>query len=622
MSDLVTLERAVYGRRPEAMAALRHVLLGLATDSVVVDQARRRGKDELTPALCTRITAAMSAALLDSGTAFGPEDFARLAVVHGAIVNAFVASGFGSADHALALLPPPPHALRNAADRQAYLRFWTLFGFDAAVDVELEQLLSGPPDLALLAYLQLLASKPIGTGIGHDRRDQLLELAPRLPPGRLPPTGDHVVLLSNAWMLCSYAEHPRKHEVKRQLNPVMRDCLSRLGATDAPPAPRRAGPSPATIVVASEIMHSNHVQYRYFGQYLRQLKERFRSVLVTDKREVDDHVRALFHEVHVFERRNDAGHLRQAAELVRSAAPDLLYMPSVGMRHWGVALANLRLAPIQVMGLGHTATSYCETMDYCIAEAGLVSGPGVWHETMVTIPDEAHVLERSPHYTPLAPEIRERPTPLRIALPSNLLKLNPRFLSFLADLQGRTRRPLQFHLFPNVSGVELIAARAIVGRLLPNANVHPIMAYNRYLERLNQCDLNLSPFPFGGMHSVIDSVRQGLPVVALEGQESHNRTDAMLLRRFAMPEWLICHDETTYAATALRLIEDDALRVAVSRQAAGCGVDARIYGDATTPLRREFADAVSWILAHHEAAKADGRRIWSPEDRAMFRPGG
>jgi hypothetical protein len=288
------------------------------------------------------------------------------------------------------------------------------------------------------------------------------------------------------------------------------------------------------------------------------------------------------------------------------------------MRHWGVALANLRHAPIQVMGLGHTATSHCETIDYCIAEAGLVSGPEVWSETMLTIPDAAHILERSPHYVPVPPEIRERPPVLRIALPSNLLKLNPRFLTLLASMRQRCGRPLEFHLFPNVGGVELAAARAFVARILPNATVHPILPYNRYLVRLGQCDLNLSPFPFGGMHSVIDSIRQGLPVIAMEGRESHNRTDAMLLRRFGMPEWTIVADEEAYVAAALRLIQDDALRVALSRQAVACDVDRLLYGDASTPLRGEFADTVAWLLAHHEAVQASGQRVWSLEDRLAF----
>ena len=77
-------------------------------------------------------------------------------------------------------------------------------------------------------------------------------------------------------------------------------------------------------------------------------------------------------------------------------------------------------------------------------------------------------------------------------------------------------------------------------------------------------------------------------------------------------------DEDEYAQKALRLIDDDAWRLGLSRQAAGCGVDGRIYGDATTPLRSELADAVEWLLQHHEAIQAAGRRIWSIDDRRGF----
>ena len=195
MSDLIGLERAVYHRRPDAVAALRELLLGVATGKFVVDRKTSEQSVELTPALCTRAAAAVATFLLDPGSAFSGEDFARLAVLHGAINNLFAASGFGSADHALALLPAPAE-LRSAADRQAYLRFWALFGLDSGVEVELRRMLAAPPDLALLTFLQLLATKPVGTLKGHAARDRLLELAPMLPAGRVPATADHIVLLA------------------------------------------------------------------------------------------------------------------------------------------------------------------------------------------------------------------------------------------------------------------------------------------------------------------------------------------------------------------------------------------------------------------------------------------
>ena len=141
------------------------------------------------------------------------------------------------------------------------------------------------------------------------------------------------------------------------------------------------------------------------------------------------------------------------------------------------------------------------------------------------------------------------------------------------------------------------------------------MAYNAYLAELNVCDLNLSPFPFGGLHSVVDSLRQGIPVVALEGLDLHARTDSMLLRRLGMPEWLITQNEDEYIAAALRVIDNDEERIALSRQALALDVDRVLFGDATTPLRSDVVDAMWWLYQNHEAIKASGRKVFRAADR-------
>jgi predicted O-linked N-acetylglucosamine transferase (SPINDLY family) len=185
----------------------------------------------------------------------------------------------------------------------------------------------------------------------------------------------------------------------------------------------------------------------------------------------------------------------------------------------------------------------------------------------------------------------------------------------LRRIREGARRPLEFHVFPNVSGLELLATRRTLARELPGARVFQTMAYNRYLERLSACDLNLSPFPFGGLHSVVDSLRQGIPVVAMEGLEPHARTDAMLLRRLGMPSWLVCADAEAYVAAALRVIDDDAQRVALSRQALALDIDRVLYGDATTRLGSEVADAVWWMYRNHESIQASAQRVYKLEDR-------
>jgi len=117
---------------------------------------------------------------------------------------------------------------------------------------------------------------------------------------------------------------------------------------------------------------------------------------------------------------------------------------------------------------------------------------------------------------------------------------------------------------------------------------------------------------------VIDSLRQGLPVVAMDCPEPHGRTDAMLLHRLGMPDWLIARNEEEYIAAALRVIEDDGLRVSLSQQALAIDVGNVMFGDATTPLRSEIVDTLWWLYENHERVQADGRKLWSLADRAAF----
>jgi hypothetical protein len=302
-------------------------------------------------------------------------------------------------------------------------------------------------------------------------------------------------------------------------------------------------------------------------------------------------------------------------ETIKSIAPDVIFWISVGMRHWGPVLANFRLAPIQLAGFGHAASTYCDTMDYYFTREGYVGDPALLSEQLILLPDSGLRFERSPFYTPLQPDIRETASPLRIALPSNLLKLNPHFIGVLRRIREKAGRPLEFHVFPNVSGLELIATRRVFDQNLPGSIVHPVMAYNPYLAALNACDLNLSPFPFGALHSVVDSLRQGIPVVAMDGLDLHERPDPMLLRRVGMPEWLIAQDEEAYIATALRIIDDDAERLALSRQALALDLDRSLFGDATTPLGSDVEEAMWWVYQNHEAIKASGGKVFRAADR-------
>jgi hypothetical protein len=616
-SALASLEIAATRNPAGAMEMLlvtvRRIAAGTSLEELATPEA-----PQPTEVLATRLAAAVSRILADPAFAFNDSVALRLAAYGRVLDHVLAISGFGSSDHILRMLGAgDTDGLRRLfqQDRQAFAKAWLLFSVDSSLPIDVRALLEAPAPLALLVAMGLISQKPILTEAGHRRREELVSLAGRLRPVPLPLSVDHLVLLSAAWMLCSYAGARDKHGIKPVLNRVLRQWAEGIGISDAALPPIRALKTRPTLLIAAEIMHSNHVQYRYFGQYLRQLRQRFRLVLLTEEAQADPHARALYDEVHAFNREGGTGYFNTLADMIKSIAPDVIFWISVGMRHWGPVLANFRLAPIQLAGFGHAASTYCDTMDYYFTREGYVGDPALLSEQVVLLPDSGLRFERSPFYTPLQPDIRESAQPLRIALPSNLLKLNPHFISVLRRIREKARRPLEFRVFPNVSGLELIATKRVFDQRLPGSVIYPVMAYNAYLAELNACDLNLSPFPFGALHSVVDSLRQGIPVVAMDGLDLHERPDPMLLRRVGMPEWLIVQNEDDYIATALRLIGNDAERVALSRQALALDLDRTLFGDATTPLGHDVVDAMWWVYQNHEANKASGRKVFRAADR-------
>ena len=616
--DLSSFEVAVYRRdRGKAFHLLFSILRGLAHQPIqdgdlpAATLAERK-------VLYTRLAAAIAALLADPETELTNTAYRQLLSLGIVTNNIFAASGFGFCDHALRCMGalPTPGQTHTFEGPQASAKFHSVYSLDSSAGLDLRGLLNKSPALSLQLFLKYLNTKPILTPNGHARREEILGLAERLQPAQLPDDIDALIQASNAFMLCSYGGHPHKHAIKSVIAASVRDWMLRKGLNDTPfPATREIRERP-TMLVASEFMLSNHVQYRYFGQWLRQLRKRFKLVLMTEDTQVDRACSNLFDEVHAFAREGSGEHLDKAVAFIKHLAPDMIFYPSVGMKHWGVALASLRLAPIQFTALGHSASTFCPEIDYYVIERGYVSDPALFSEKVVLLPDESTRFERLPGLVLPSPRIRQQPSVIRIALPSNLLKLNPRFLALCKTISETTSRPVEFHAFPNTRHLDGDVATDCIQRWLPRSVVHSTLSYTEYLAKLNDCDLVLSPFPFGGLHSVVDSLRQGVPVLAMECPEPHGRTDAMLLRLLGMPGWTVCTTEKEYTEAAVRLLENDALRISLSNQALALDVDTRLFGDATTPLRTEALDAISWMYENHESIQATGRKLWEPSEWA------
>ncbi len=381
------------------------------------------------------------------------------------------------------------------------------------------------------------------------------------------PTG----ILHDVYMHCSYADLPAKHAIKKPLNALFRRTLRAHGITDldfaAGSAKPARGQKPVLLVVL-EYFSIAHSIYRTHSTTLRAARDKFHLIGMGLPAFIDQAGREVFHEFLELD-----GDLVTMLRRIRSVAEErsaaALYMPSVGMFPLTMFLATLRVAPLQLMALGHPATTHSECMDYAVVEEDYVGDPACFSETLLLLPKDG--LPYVPSGAPsadLAPIFRENPEIVKIAVCATTMKLNPRFLWSLADIVRTAKSPIEFHMLVGFAhGITAMQVRKVLYNYLGHfAQVYNHQPYAQYMDIIRHCDMFLNPFPFGNTNGIVDTVSTGLVGVCRTGREVHEHIDEGLFRRLGLPEWTIARTTQDYVAAAVRLIDNHAERIALRKQ--------------------------------------------------------
>ena len=190
-------------------------------------------------------------------------------------------------------------------------------------------------------------------------------------------------------MHCSYAVTPRKHEIKRPLMAqVRRGCLE-AGVVEAPiPIPERPG-NRATIVVVGERFTPGHAIFRTHSRAVQSLRERFRLVGVLQPNPIGTPLAKSFDECIAIPTGKFFPVVRAVAAEITARRPVLIFYPSIGMVPQVIALAALRLAPIQCASYGHMATTMSPVMDYMIFPEDFIGAPHCFSEKILALPKAA-----------------------------------------------------------------------------------------------------------------------------------------------------------------------------------------------------------------------------------------
>ncbi|NWB26956.1 peptide transporter [Pseudomonas gingeri] len=529
---------------------------------------------ELEAHALTRLTSAISALFSDPGFRISPDGFGQLIHFQRWLSSLFAASAFVNADHLLQSLntlgPTADDFQVNSAD---LVKFCVLYSAESEVPLDVELLWRQNRDIAAALFMALLSPRLIGTQAAHSKREALLAWLPsRLEEidslDTLP-----VGILHDAYMHCSYADLPQRHDIKASINRLVERKLAAADILDLPTTtPRPTNADKPVMLVLLEWFSAGHSIYRTHSRTLEAARADFQLVAIGYQANVDDAGREVFDHFVAFDEPDDLyACLRQLRSVAQAWAPQVFYMPSVGMFPITLFASNLRLAPLQVAALGHPATTRSRHIDYISVEEDFIGDPACFSERLLRLPADGQPYRPSAHVVALPKRQRQDSAVVHVAIAATTMKLNPRFLlacqkivELTPQLHGREVR-LHF-LIGQAQGLLYPQVVRLIQRYVPQAVVYAHQPYQDYLAIFNQCDMFLSPLPFGNTNGIIDALTVGLPGICKTGPEVFEHIDEGLFRRVGLPDWTITHTLEEYIRAACRLAGNFAEREALYRQ--------------------------------------------------------
>jgi len=522
--------------------------------------------------LCTRVAVAMSELFSDPQLDISEGGAQRFFSLQRWINMIFASSPFVNADHILQTYNRNPDKT-NLSDfhldsaRSSLIKFCILYLPESNINVNLDALWNLDPELCASLCFALQSPRFIATDQAFSKRSTILQWFPEKLAtienlNNVPSSISHDV-----YMHCSYDVAENKHWVKKALNQVIRRHLLQGGWTDRDVTKLGERNGKPVMVVLLEHFHSSHSIYRTHSTSMIAARERFHLIGVGNEA-VDAAGQAVFDEFHLLKGDNIFGKLNELKDICEKNGAAVLYMPSIGMDLTTIFTSNTRLAPVQVIALGHPATTHSDFIEYVIVEDDYVGSEKCFSEQLLRLPKDALP------YVPsaLAPQhveyrLRENPEVVNIGIASTTMKLNPYFLAALKAIRDRANVKVHFHFaLGQSSGVTHPYVERFIKSYLGNdATAHPHAPYDQYLRILHNCDMMVNPFPFGNTNGIIDMVTLGLVGICKTGAEVHEHIDEGLFKRLGLPEWLIANTVDEYVERAIRLAENHQERLELRR---------------------------------------------------------
>ena len=504
--------------------------------------------------------------------------------VNPTIANLVAISNFKNTDGYLEILKNQPNN---------FVKILTLYSARNNVNFDRDMLFNTNPHLACLWYshfLLLYKSALVSKTAYYSLREHLSY------------HHEDLNIFYNISEICfgaTYIDENKDHEVKYKVNQAIHEGSCGKNAQIINIIHK---PDTKKIAIITALWFDKHSVYRILAEFVNSLKSGYDVTLVhlgDVKNDLDIEgfkgIKYIFFE---------NGSLN--IDAIANNDFQLIFYPDIGMTDESIFLSNLRLAPIQVCGLGHSVSTFGSKIDYYISGAN-VENINLAHrnysERLVLLPGFGAV-NNHPIYDLRKP--KKSRSEFIINCSWFTQKVNFQMLKILKEIIDNAEKPLLFRFF---SGGALINKNdfipfekdmeSILGK--DNFELVPVKMYDEYMEMMEEGDLCIESYHFGGCNIVADSLYLRKLMVTFEGNRWYSRIGSQMLRTIGFDE-LIAKNPAEYMKIVLKLIHDDDYRLRLERKLQTVDLENTVFDKSSQGY---FKKAIDYLIANHERLQND-----------------
>jgi predicted O-linked N-acetylglucosamine transferase (SPINDLY family) len=247
------------------------------------------------------------------------------------------------------------------------------------------------------------------------------------------------------------------------------------------------------------------------------------------------------------------------AEYIRLQSIDVLVDLSGHTGHHRLLTFAQRPAPVQVSWFGYMNTTGLTAIDYRLTDAAH-DPPG---ETNRFYTEELFHIPSLACFTPDAGSPDVGPPPflrngyMTFASANQWTKVTAETRSLWAEILIDAARPKLIIVARGAENAQfrqdIIDEFVRFGVDAQQLDVRPLMPLGSFLAFLNEVDVALDPFPYGGGSTSLNCIWMGVPIVSLEGDSELGRATPSMLRAFGLQD-LVAHSRADYRERALSLV--------------------------------------------------------------------